>query len=224
MIQFRITDDGTLHLGIFGLLTGSGAEAAHRIAKARRVICHVNSLGGSAYLSSEVMGALMIHQNTEAFITGNAASAAFNIARACQRVTIVPDGQILIHRSMNSITGNRNHLLAAIDELARIDHVSELVFALRRVPALVIDRMADGGDHYFNAGLSLAAGLVDAISADHPEWPTPPWCAELEHQPASPDEKILLEILHALGPVTVSDIGDFNRRLGLWFHRCVQSK
>ena len=224
MIQFRITDDGTLHLGIFGLLTGSGAEAAHRIAKARRVICHVNSLGGSAYLSSEVMGALMIHPNTEAFITGNAASAAFNIARACQRVTIVPDGQILIHRSMNSITGNRNHLLAAIDELARIDHVSELVFALRRVPSLVIDRMADGADHCFSPDQALAAGLVDSISADHPEWPTPPWAAELESQPVAPDEKILLEILHALGPVTVSDIGDFNRRLGLWFHRCVQSK
>ena len=224
MIQFRFSDDGTLHLGTFGLLTGSGAEAAHRIAKAPKVICHVDSLGGSAYLSSEIMGALVIHPNTEAFITGHAASAAFNIARACQKVTIVPDGQILIHRSMNSITGNRNHLLAAVDELARIDHVSELVFALRRVPSLVIDRMADGADHFFTADQALAAGLVDAISADHPIWPAPPWCAELELQPASADEKILLEILHALGPVTVSDIGDFNRRLGLWFHRCVQSK
>ena len=224
MIQFRITDDGTLHLGIFGLLTGSGAEAAHRIAKARRVVCHVDSLGGSAYLSSEIMGALVIHPNTEAFITGHAASAAFNIARACQRVSVVPDGVIMIHRSLHSITGNRNHLLAAVDELERIDHASELVLALRRVPALVIDQMADGADHYFDAEEALAAGLVDEISADHPEWPTPPWCAELEPQPASPDERILLEILHALGPVTVSDIDDFNRRLGLWFHRCVQSK
>ena len=224
MIQFRITDDGTLHLGIFGTLVGSGAEAAHRITKASKVICYVDSLGGSAYLSSEIMGALVIHPNTEAFIIGHSASAAFNIARACQRVTIVPDGQILIHRSMNSITGNRHHLLAAIDELARIDHVSELVFALRRVPALVIDRMADGADHYFGAEEAVAAGLVDEISADHPIWPAPPWAAELELQPSSPDERILLEILHALGPVTVSDIDDFNRRLGLWFHRCVQSK
>ena len=224
MIQFRITDDGTLHLGIFGLLTGSGAEAAHRIAKAPKVICHVDSLGGSAYLSSEIMGALVIHPNTEVFITGHAASAAFNIARACQRVTIVPDGQILIHRSMNSITGNRNHLLAAADELARIDHVSELVFALRRVPALVIDRMADGADHYFSAEEALAAGLVDEISADHPEWPTPPWAAELEHQPASPDERILLEILDAVGPIEVADIDDFSRRLNLWFTRRVRGK
>jgi ATP-dependent protease ClpP protease subunit len=223
MIQFRLTDDGTLHLGIFGLLTGSGAEAAHRIAKARRVICHVDSLGGSAYLSSEIMGALVIHEATEAFLK-NAASAAFDISRACQKVTIVPEGQVMIHRSMNSITGNRNHLQTAIDELARIDRVSELVFALRRVPPTVIEKMADGGDHYFNADQALAAGLVDAISADHPEWPTPPWCAELERQPATPDEKILLEILEALGPVTVADFGDFSRRIGLWFTRRVRGK
>ena len=224
MIQFRITDDGTLHLGIFGTLVGSGAEAAHRIAKAPKVICHVNSLGGSAYLSSEIMGALMIHQNTEAFIPGHAASAAFNIARSCQKVTIVPDGQILIHRSLHSITGNRNHLLAAADELERIDHASELVFALRRVPSQVIDQMADGADHYFNADQALAAGLVDAISADHPEWPTPPWCAELKFQPASPDERILLEILDAVGPIEVADIDDFSRRLNLWFTRRVRGK
>ena len=224
MIQFRFSDDGTLHLGIFGTLVGSGAEAAHRIAKARRVICHVNSLGGSAYLSSEVMGALMIHQNTEAFITGHAASAAFNIARSCQKVTIVPDGRIMIHRSMNSITGNRNHLLAAADELERIDHASELVLALRRVPALVIDQMADGADHYFNADQALAAGLVDEISADHPDWPTPPWCAELKFQPASPDERILLESLDAVGPIAVADIDDFSRRIGLWFTRRVRGK
>ncbi len=223
MIQFRLTDDGTLHLGIFGLLAGSGAEAAHRIAKARRVICHVDSPGGSAYLASEIMGSLVIHEATEAFLK-NAASAGFDIARACQKVTIVPEGQVMIHRSLHSITGNRNHLLAAIDELARVDHVSELIFNLRRVPSPVIEKMADGGDHYFNAEEALAAGLVDAISADHPIWPTPPWCAELERQPATPDEKILLEILHAFGPVTVADIGDFNQRLGLWFQRCVQSK
>jgi ATP-dependent protease ClpP protease subunit len=223
MIQFRLTDDGTLHLGIFGLLTGSGAETAHRIAKAPKVICHVDSLGGSAYLSSEIMGALVIHEATEAFLK-NAASAAFDIARACQKVTIIPEGQVMIHRSMNSITGNRNHLLAAIDELARIDRVSELVFALRRVPSPVIEKMADGGDHYFNADQALAAGLVDAISADHPEWPTPPWATELERQPATPDEKNLLEILHAFGPIAVADIDDFSRRLNLWFQRRVRGK
>ena len=222
MIQHRQVGE-TLHLGLFGPLRGSSDETVFKISRATTVIVHADSTGGDAQLADDVSTALLEHPSTIAFVR-NAQSAAVIISRSCQRVVIDPAWKMMIHGASTTVHGSEFDLVAGAHKLRLINRRLGEILTFRLVRPDVIDRMADGEDHHFNAEEALAAGLVDAISADHSEWPTPPWCAELEHQPASPDEKILLEILHALGPVTVSDIGDFNRRLGLWFHRCVQSK
>lgn len=222
MIQHRQVGE-TLHLGLFGPLHRSSDETVFKISRATTVIVHADSTGGDAQLADDVSTALLEHPSTIAFVR-NAQSAAAIISRSCQRVVIDPAGKMMVHGASTTVHGDEFDLVAGAHKLRLINRRLGEILTFRLVQPDVIDQMADGADHYFDAEEALAAGLVDEISADHPEWPTPPWCAELEPQPASPDEKILLEILHALGPVTVSDIDDFNRRLGLWFHRCVQSK
>ena len=222
MIQHRQVGD-VLHLGLFGPLHRSSDETVFKISRATTVIVHADSTGGDAQLADDVSTALLEHPSTIAFVR-NAQSAAAIISRSCQRVVIDPAGKMMVHGASTTVHGDEFDLVAGAHKLRLINRRLGEILTFRLVQPDVIDQMADGADHYFDAEEALAAGLVDEISADHPEWPTPPWAAELELQPASPDERILLDILHALGPVTVSDIDDFNRRLGLWFHRCVQSK
>ena len=222
MIQHRQVGE-TLHLGLFGPLRGSSDETVFKISRATTVIVHADSTGGDAQLADDVSTALLEHPSTIAFVR-NAQSAAAIISRSCQRVVIDPAGKMMVHGASTTVHGDEFDLVAGAHKLRLINRRLGEILTFRLVRPDVIDRMADGEDHHFNAEEALAAGLVDAISADHPEWPTPPWCDELEHQPASPDEKIILEILDAVGPIEVADIDDFSRRLNLWFTRRVRGK
>lgn len=222
MIQHRQVGE-TLHLGLFTTLRGSSDESLAKIPKAKKLIVHVDSMGGCAQIACDVALAILKHPDSTAYVHA-AQSAAAIISRSCQRVVIDPAGKMMVHGASTTVHGDEFDLVAGAHKLRLINRRLGEILTFRLVRPDVIDRLAAGADHYFSATEAVAAGLADEISADHPIWPAPPWCAELELQPASPDERILLEILDAAGPVTVSDIGAFNRRLGLWFHRCVQSK
>ena len=222
MIQHRQVGE-TLHLGLFTTLRGSSDESLAKIPKAKKLIVHVDSMGGCAQLACDVASAILKHPDSTAYVHA-AQSAAAIISRSCQRVVIDPAGKMMVHGASTTVHGDEFDLVAGAHKLRLINRRLGEILTFRLVRPDVIDRMADGEDHHFSAEEALAAGLVDEISADHPEWPTPPWAAELEHQPASPDERILLEILDAVGPIEVADIDDFSRRLNLWFTRRVRGK
>ena len=222
MIQHRQVGE-TLHLGLFTTLRGSSDESLAKIPKAKKLIVHVDSMGGCAQLACDVASAILKHPDSTAYVHA-AQSAAAIISRSCQRVVIDPAGKMMVHGASTTVHGSEFDLVAGAHKLRLINRRLGEILTFRLVRPDVIDRMADGEDHHFSAEEALAAGLVDEISADHPEWPTPPWAAELEHQPVAPDERILLEILDAVGPIEVADIDDFSRRLNLWFTRRVRGK
>ncbi len=222
MIQHRQVGE-TLHLGLFTFLRGSSDESLAKIPKAKKLIVHVDSMGGCAQLASDVASAILKHPDSTAYVHA-AQSAAAIISRSCQRVVIDPAGKMMIHGASTTVHGSEFDLVAGAHKLRLINRRLAEILEARSVHSDAIELIEAGGDHFFTADQALAAGLVDAISADHPDLPSPPWCAELERQPATPDERIIHEVVEAFWPIAVADIDDFSRRLNLWLTRRVRGK
>lgn len=159
---------GSSTLFVFGPIGGwfgvNSEDFAAELAQVRGPLnVHINSGGGSAYEGISIANLLRQHPHSvNGIVTGLAASAASVIAMGCDSLTMAPGSQLMIHRAMTDVYGNRDDMAEAIDFLEKMD---------TSLAGLYQDRAGGDLDQWENAMQAetwyTPQEAVDAGLADH---------------------------------------------------------
>lgn len=155
--------------GFFGGITPQ--EFSDRLAAANAlepefITLRVNSYGGSVF--DGVAMANAIQRNpipVRAVVDGIAASIASVIAIAAESVEIADTAYMMTHAPWAPAIGHAADLREVADNLDRMTATMSNVYGQRAGidPAEAIDRFMSG-EHWFNAGEAIDAGLADAVA------------------------------------------------------------
>jgi ATP-dependent Clp protease protease subunit len=115
-----------IHDVIGGLYGGvDGEELAKQIRSLdanQEITVYINSPGGDVFQARSISSALMQHTGkVTGIIDGIAASAATDIACACDEVQIAAGGFYMIHNAWTLAIGNSDTMLATAELLEKID-------------------------------------------------------------------------------------------------------
>lgn len=125
----------------------------------------INSGGGLAWEGVSIANMLRQHRYTvDGVVTGMAASAASVIAMGCDSLTVAPGGQVMIHRAMIEVFGNRSDMVEAIDFLEQVDTSIAGLYQARAGGDLETWENAMQAETWYTAEKAVAAGLADHIA------------------------------------------------------------
>lgn len=127
----------------------------------------INSPGGSVFdgftIYQEIKSLRDRGVVVNATITGMAASMASVICMACDHVSIVPHGRMMIHDASNSVAGNADYLRKSADLLDSISADLANIYAIKTgKPADEIRTMMKA-ETWMNASESVANGFADSV-------------------------------------------------------------
>lgn len=162
--------------GWFGVNSEDFASDLAQVAGPLNV--HINSGGGSAYEGISIANLLRQHPHTvNGIVTGLAASAASIIAMGCDSLTMAPGSQLMIHRAMTEVYGNRSDMAEAIDFLEKMDTSIAGLYQARAGGDLDQWENAMMTETWYTPDEAVAAGLADHIAeppnkagSDSPTW------------------------------------------------------
>lgn len=161
-------DESTLY--IFGPIGGwFGANAEDFVEDLAQVSgplnVHINSGGGDAFEGITIANLLRNHPSTvNGVVAGMAASAASIIAMACDSLTMSPGSQLMIHRAMKGVYGNRDDMAEAIDMLDRMDTSLAGLYQLRAGGEMADWAAAMQAETWYTPQEAVDAGLADHIA------------------------------------------------------------
>ena len=211
--------DGTAIVSINGWIGCHGVDAAAfelELGNPSRVELLVDSPGGDSTTALKVYDVLKGRTAT-AFITGHCCSSGVLVVMAADKVLCSADGRLMVHQPVAVIAGNWQELQAESELLSRhVDIVREtLVKRTGADPATVTAWLSR--DTWFDASAALAAGLIDEI-IPRPLAPmqrtAPAPTAILDR--VTQDERLVGQLLTALGRVEVRDRKNFLSELHAW--------
>ena len=128
------------------------------------IVCEINSGGGSVFGGSEICSLLNAHDgHTKAFITGVAASAAAEIALACEEIEMGPSATMMCHAASTVGYGNANEFRRLADMLDTLTESSRKYYE-KRMDKELVDKIMKDGDHWFNAEECLEMGICDRVT------------------------------------------------------------
>ena len=160
--------DATLY--IFGPIGGwFGANAEDFVADLAGVSgplnVHINSGGGDAFEGITISNLLRNHPSTvNGVVTGMAASAASIIAMGCDSLTMSPGSQLMIHRAMTSVYGNRDDMALVMADLERMDTSLAGLYQMRAGGDLADWETAMQAETWYTPQEAVDAGLADHIA------------------------------------------------------------
>lgn len=165
--------DTELHVYVYDVISSWwGANAADLVealagAGDRTVHLHINSPGGDVFEARAMSSAIVAHPGKViGHIDGLCASAATDLALACNEVRITSSGLFMIHNSWTMAYGNKTELRSTADLLDKIDgtiasnYVAKTGKTLDQVKAWMDD------ETWFTAEEAKAEGFVDFIDAN----------------------------------------------------------
>lgn len=127
----------------------------------------INSPGGSVFDGYTIYQEIKSLQDrgviVNATITGMAASMASVICMACDRVSIVPHGRMMIHDASNSVHGNADELRKAADLLDSISGDIADIYSNRTGKPVDEIRELMKAETWMNADTCIAFGFVDSV-------------------------------------------------------------
>lgn len=168
--RFANAAEDETHLYIFGPIGGwFGANAEDFVEDLAGVTgplrVHINSGGGDAFEGITIMNLLRNHPSTvNGTVTGMAASAASVIAIGCDSLTMAPGSQLMIHRAMTSVYGNRDDMAEVMDMLERMDTSLAGLYQARAGGDLAHWETAMQAETWYTPQEAVDAGLADHIA------------------------------------------------------------
>lgn len=166
----QANDDDTATVYIFGPIGGwFGANAEDFVEDLAGVTgplnVHINSGGGDAFEGITISNLLRNHPSTvNGVVTGMAASAASIIAIGCDSLTMSPGSQLMIHRAMTSVYGNRDDMAEVMDMLERMDTSLAGLYQGRAGGDLADWEAAMQAETWYTPEEAVDAGLADHIA------------------------------------------------------------
>lgn len=164
------SDSGTSTLHVFGPIGGwfgvNSEDFAADLADVPGPLnVHINSGGGDAFEGITIANLLRAHPSTvHGVVTGLAASAASIIAMGCDALTMSPGSQLMIHRAMTSVYGNRDDMAEVMDMLERMDTSLAGLYQARAGGDLADWENAMQKETWYTPDEAVAAGLADHIA------------------------------------------------------------
>jgi len=125
----------------------------------------INSPGGDVFAAQAISQALREHPATiVAHIDGVAASAATEVACACDRRVMAPGAMYMIHQAWTFAFGNADDLEATVGLLRKVDGtlVDTYVARTGAERQQIVDWMA--AETWFTAAEAVEAGFVEALA------------------------------------------------------------
>lgn len=216
--------EGVAHVSIFGGIGEGGgtAELLLAIGDAEKIRIRINSPGGNTSDALRIYDTLL-GRDVEVEIGDRCYSAAAVIAMIGRVIRARADSRLMLHAAVVHAVGDAAMLRCAADRMEKInDRLVAIVATRTGKPVEVVARWyASGVDTYFTPDEAQAVGLVDEIlPPDEPEH-GPAAEASPGATPATPGftdaERLLFDMLEALGPLRVADKARLARELGCWF-------
>ena len=205
----KVGDD----IGCFG---GSVADVLASLDGASDVELVINSRGGDSQIALELAKALK-GRVSRCVATGNLWSAGLILALAASdRIEVAANTSIMAHRPCLWVYGDNSELERAKKSLEKTTAQFKAVLVTKTGNAELAESLLDGHDHYMTAPEAVRLKLVDSVfelpaqtAADSPEDVGREQC-ETEGQ------KLFMEFLRLLGPLTVQSKAEFCRALNAW--------
>lgn len=161
---------GTSTLYVFGSIGGwfgvNSEDFAADLAQVTGPLnVHINSGGGDAFEGITIANLLRNHPSSvNGIVTGLAASAASIIAMGCDSLTMAPGSQLMIHRAMTSVYGNRDDMAEVMDLLERMDTSLAGLYQARAGGDLADWENAMQAETWYTPEEAVEAGLADHIA------------------------------------------------------------
>lgn len=164
----------------------------------------VNSPGGSVFDGYTIYQEIKSLQDrgvtVNATITGMAASMASVICMACDKVSIVPHGRMMIHNASSGVSGNAAQLRKTADLLDSISaDIADIYASRTKMDVEQIKALMDE-ETWMPAAVALSLGFVDEIVSkkSHPVETT----TKAESENITPTEMIFLTNKAALEKIS----------------------
>ncbi len=162
--------DTELHLYVYDVIDawwGASATALVQSLSAagdKQVHLHINSPGGDVFEGRAMASAIVAHPGSViGHIDGLCASAATNLALACNEVRMTEGGMFMIHNAWTLGYGNKIDLRATADLLDKIDLSIAGDYARKTKMALADVLPLMDAETWYTAQEALVAGFVDAV-------------------------------------------------------------
>jgi len=146
------------------------------------VALHINSPGGDAFGGIAMLNAIKAYDGeVTAYVDGYAASAAADVAVACDKVVMSGEASMMmIHKAITGMYGNADDFRDLIALLDKIDlNLANLFAGKSGKSSDEIMKLLNAGDTWFSAAEAVSFGLADEIAAgkdkgasnaDQPRW------------------------------------------------------
>jgi ATP-dependent Clp protease protease subunit len=150
--------------GIYGGVDGEEMVKAIR-AHSGPINVFINSPGGDVFEARAISAALRSHAApVTGFIDGWAASAATDIACACDSVEISEGGFYMIHNAWTFAIGNKGDMLETAALLEKIDNSIAGFYAAKSGKDEDYMKQLMDAETWFTAAEAVEVGLVDKVS------------------------------------------------------------
>lgn len=217
----RVGDEAFAWIGNDIGCGGPGVEQfAEAVGDASKVHLRIDSNGGNMAAGLDLADFLKTRE-THAIVTGRCFSAATPLLMAARRRCIRSDATVMVHKACTAAYGGRDELHLAIEGLAEAN--ARLFELLRERTGRARFEIAEWlrGDRYFTPAEAVEAGLADEIVPvpvevveDSPLLVMP---ESTGPKPWTPAERLLLDVLRAVGNVDTHDRQRLGREIGAWF-------
>ena len=163
-------DAGGGELYVFGSIGGwfgvNSEDFASELAQVTGPLTvHINSGGGDAFEGITIANLLRQHTSTvNGVVTGLAASAASIIAMGCDSLTMSPGSQLMIHRAMTQVYGNRDDMAEVMALLEKMDTSLAGLYQSRAGGDLADWEAAMAAETWYTPQEAVEAGLADHIA------------------------------------------------------------
>ena len=210
-----VGDIAIVNIGDFIGLGSQTVEDLRRDVGERQVDLVVNSVGGSMQDGLELFDFLR-GRTPEALITGNCWSTAVPVALAADCIKAIPDARLMVHSARNYCLGSAAELRQSADYIERLNgRLAALLCERTGNPPQVVAQWLDH-DSWMSPDEAWQARLVHEILP-----PAPAAVAESGESPETPftqddgSEALALDLLRALGTITVKDRAAFMRNVSV---------
>jgi ATP-dependent Clp protease, protease subunit len=152
--------------GIYGGVDGQEiAKQMRELAPGTPVNVYINSPGGDVFEARAISAALMAHDGpVTGIIDGLAASAATDIACACDTVEISEGGFYMIHNAWTFAIGNKSDMLDSAALLEKIDNSIAGIYAKKTDKDEDYIKGLMDAETWMTAEEAKEAGFVDQIN------------------------------------------------------------
>lgn len=145
-------------------ITAKDVRAALNEAKGKDVEFHVNSPGGFVFEGIEIFNLIRAYKgNTEAVITGLAASAASYIVLAADKVSAYDNATFMIHNALALAIGNHNDMRKVANTLESLSNILAKAYVSKTGKSYEDVKALMDADSYFFGDEMLHEGFVDEI-------------------------------------------------------------